>query len=121
VVFSKNKQRLRHLQTQGTPLPGPGETYDSQCLVYGGLDITGYSWILQVCWDVECIEGLIHSAAGPLRLAIAPIFVNAMAFVEARVAIASRRGAAARVPSRRSAGKSSWRRAALSRGEAGNL
>jgi hypothetical protein len=49
VVFSKNKQRLKSLQTQGTPLAGGGERYDSNCFIYGALDITGYSWIMQVC------------------------------------------------------------------------
>jgi hypothetical protein len=49
VVYSKNRQRLRSLQTQGTPLADGGETYDSHCFIYGGLDITGYSWIMQVC------------------------------------------------------------------------
>jgi len=48
VVYSKNKQRLHSLQTQGTPLAGGGETYDSNCCIYGGLDFTGYSWIMQL-------------------------------------------------------------------------
>ncbi|KAI0279926.1 PLAC8-domain-containing protein [Russula aff. rugulosa BPL654] len=48
VVFSKNKQRLKSLRTQGTPLVGGGETYDSNCCIYGGLDITGYSWVMQL-------------------------------------------------------------------------
>ncbi|KAI9430039.1 PLAC8-domain-containing protein [Lactarius indigo] len=48
VVYSKNKQRLRHLQNHGTPLPGGGETYNSDCCIYGCLVIPGYAWILQI-------------------------------------------------------------------------
>ncbi|KAF8263297.1 hypothetical protein EI94DRAFT_1741268 [Lactarius quietus] len=49
VVYSKNKQRLRHLQDHGTPLPGGGERYTAECSIYGCLKLTGYGWILQVC------------------------------------------------------------------------
>ncbi|KAH9052690.1 PLAC8 family-domain-containing protein [Lactarius vividus] len=48
VVYTKNKQRLQHLQTRGTPLPGGGERYDSNCCIYGCLVIPGYAWILQI-------------------------------------------------------------------------
>jgi hypothetical protein len=37
------------LQNQGTPLTGGGETYDSQCCVYGALDADGKSWVMEVC------------------------------------------------------------------------
>ena len=47
VVYSKSRQRLRHLENQGTPLPGGGETFDGHCCIYGVLG--GYSWIMQVC------------------------------------------------------------------------
>jgi hypothetical protein len=50
VVYSKNRQRLRHLHQQGTPLPGGGETNDDHCFIYGALVITGYAWILHVCF-----------------------------------------------------------------------
>jgi hypothetical protein len=50
--------------------------------------------------------------ARPLRSAIAAIFVSAITLVETGVAIASCPVSAARVLSRRSAGKLSWRRAA---------
>ena len=61
MVYSKNKQRLYSLQTHGTPLAGGGETYDSNCCIYGGLDLTGYSWIMQVCSDVNKMYGDIIS------------------------------------------------------------
>ena len=48
VVYSKSKERLQHLQSQGTPLPGPGEGFSADCLVYGCLAICGYGWLLQV-------------------------------------------------------------------------
>jgi hypothetical protein len=48
------------------------------------------------------------------------MFVSAMPFVEARVPIASHRGVAARALSRRSAGKSSWRKVASECGEVGD-
>ncbi|KAH9007362.1 PLAC8 family-domain-containing protein [Lactarius deliciosus] len=48
VVYSKNKQRLQHLQTRGTHLPSGGETYDGNCCIYGSLLIPGYAWILQI-------------------------------------------------------------------------
>ena len=50
VVYSTNRQRLRHLENQGTPLVGGGETFDGHCCIYAVLG--GYSWIMQVCWDV---------------------------------------------------------------------
>jgi len=49
--------------------------------------------------------------AGSCRFKLAPKCVSATAFAEAGVAIASQRGAAAHVRSRRNAAKSSWRRA----------
>ncbi|KAI9450103.1 PLAC8-domain-containing protein [Lactarius psammicola] len=48
VVYSKNKQRLRHLQTRGTPLPGGGERYNVGCCIYGCLLPTTYAWVLKV-------------------------------------------------------------------------
>jgi hypothetical protein len=54
VVYSKNKQRLRHLQTQGTPLPGPGKIFDDQCFIYGALEVLArVGFILQVWWDAD--------------------------------------------------------------------
>ena len=49
VVYSKNKQRLEHLQNYGTPLPGGGERYNDDCTIHGLLALTGYAWVLQVC------------------------------------------------------------------------
>ncbi|KAF8467966.1 PLAC8 family-domain-containing protein [Russula ochroleuca] len=45
VVFSKNGQRLRHLQEHGAPLPGGGETYDRACCLFGALHYTEYAMI----------------------------------------------------------------------------
>ncbi len=49
VVYTKNKQRLRHLQTQGIPLPGGGERYNLDCCIYGCLAPISYAAILNVC------------------------------------------------------------------------
>ena len=51
MVYSKNKQRLRSLQNQGTPLPGGGERYDKECCIYGALTVIFLGWTRQVCWD----------------------------------------------------------------------
>jgi Cys-rich protein (TIGR01571 family) len=48
IVYSRNRQHLRSLQYQGTPLPADRERNDDQCCIYGGLEITGYSWVMQV-------------------------------------------------------------------------
>lgn len=47
VVFGKNKQRLNHLQSRGTPLAGGGESGDGDCAIYGCLLIPNCAWILQ--------------------------------------------------------------------------
>jgi hypothetical protein len=49
VVFGKNKQRLHHLQSRGTPLAGGGESAGGDCAIYGCLLIPNCAWILQVC------------------------------------------------------------------------
>ena len=49
VVFSKNRQRLHHLQNRGTPLVGEGESVDGDCAVYACLTIPNCAWVLQVC------------------------------------------------------------------------
>ena len=49
VVYTKNKQRLRHLQSHGTPLPGGGERFNAACVFFGYLTLTGYYWVLSVC------------------------------------------------------------------------
>jgi Cys-rich protein (TIGR01571 family) len=49
VVYGKNRQRLRSLQNQGTPLPGGGERYDGHCCVYGAINVaTGHARALQI-------------------------------------------------------------------------
>ena len=49
VVYSKNKQRLDHLQNSGTPLPDGGESRNADCLMYACLNRRGFGWVLQVC------------------------------------------------------------------------
>ncbi|KAH9993551.1 PLAC8-domain-containing protein [Russula vinacea] len=46
VVYSKNRQRMRHLQQHGAPLPGGGETFDKQCCIYAALIIPCYAWLM---------------------------------------------------------------------------
>ncbi|KAH9993563.1 PLAC8 family-domain-containing protein [Russula vinacea] len=46
VVYSKNRQRLRNLQAQGTPLVGNGDTFDAHCCIY--CLIGDFSWVLQI-------------------------------------------------------------------------
>ncbi|KAH9036854.1 PLAC8-domain-containing protein [Lactarius pseudohatsudake] len=48
VVFGRNKQRLRHLQSQGTPLPGGGTYVNGDCAVYCCLAGPRLSWILGI-------------------------------------------------------------------------
>jgi len=48
IVFTKNKQRVQHLQSRGTPLPGGGEPVDGTCALYACLGMCGYGWVLQV-------------------------------------------------------------------------
>ena len=48
VVYSKNRQRMRHLQQHGAPLPGGGETFDKQCCIYAALIIPCYAWLMLV-------------------------------------------------------------------------
>ncbi|KAH9957326.1 PLAC8 family-domain-containing protein [Russula dissimulans] len=66
VVYSKNKQRLRHLRYQGTSLPGGGEPCDDHCYIHGGLTLLGYGWVLQVHERAEARDryGIRGSAAG---------------------------------------------------------
>jgi hypothetical protein len=54
VVYSKNRQRLRNLQAQGTPLVGNGDTFDAHCCIY--CLIGDFSWVLQVRLDVHKIR-----------------------------------------------------------------
>ncbi|KAN0139505.1 PLAC8 family domain containing protein [Lactarius tabidus] len=46
VVYSKNKQRLEHLQSHGTPLPGGGERCTADCSIYGLLILPCYAWVM---------------------------------------------------------------------------
>jgi Cys-rich protein (TIGR01571 family) len=56
IVYSRNRQHLRSLQYQGTPLLAEGEKIDEHCCIYCGLVITGYQWLLHVRpEDVECM------------------------------------------------------------------
>ncbi|KAI0279927.1 PLAC8 family-domain-containing protein [Russula aff. rugulosa BPL654] len=48
IVFGKNKQRLRNLNTHGTPLPGGGSACDGDCCLYCGLGFCGLGWVLQI-------------------------------------------------------------------------
>jgi len=48
VVYSKSNQRLQHLRDRGTPLPGGGERYTTDCCVHGTLMVAGVAWILQI-------------------------------------------------------------------------
>jgi Cys-rich protein (TIGR01571 family) len=69
-VYSKNRQRLRSLRNQGTPLPGGGVRYDGHCWIYasGVSEIIGYSLVMQVCWDVHKMICIIVKGYAPLTL-----------------------------------------------------
>ncbi|KAI0053148.1 PLAC8-domain-containing protein [Auriscalpium vulgare] len=48
VMYGKNKQRLHHLQHQGTPHPEHGEAFSSDCFVYGCINgCAGLGCLLQ--------------------------------------------------------------------------
>ncbi|KAI0286347.1 PLAC8 family-domain-containing protein [Russula brevipes] len=66
IVYSKNRQRLRSLQHEGTPLKGDGETCDEHCCIHGGLTVLGYGWIMQIHTRAEVREryGVDGSAVG---------------------------------------------------------
>ncbi|KAN0139171.1 PLAC8 family domain containing protein [Lactarius tabidus] len=53
VVYSKNKQRLRHLQNHGTPLPGGGKRCTADCSIYGLLILPFHAWILLIADRVK--------------------------------------------------------------------
>ena len=100
---------MHSLQSQGTRMVGDGDTVDSNCLIYCILG--NCSWVLQVRRDLYKMRGCAKLLTpGRFRFLLAKKFASAMAFVGMGLAIASRRGAAARVLLRRNAGKSSWRR-----------
>jgi hypothetical protein len=61
-------------------------------------------------WERGLFTRWVYSKSFLFRFVPAKRFGSAMAFVETRLAIASRRGAAARVLSPRNAAKLSWRR-----------
>jgi hypothetical protein len=49
MVFSRNRQHLRNLQIEGTPLPpGDERMIDASCCIYSGLLVLLYGWTLQV-------------------------------------------------------------------------
>ncbi|KAI9459155.1 PLAC8 family-domain-containing protein [Lactarius psammicola] len=48
VVFGRNKQRLRHLQSQGRPLPGGGTYVNGDCAIYCCLAAPRFAWILGI-------------------------------------------------------------------------
>ncbi|KAN0139504.1 PLAC8 family domain containing protein, partial [Lactarius tabidus] len=48
IVYTKNKQRLQHLQSHSTPLPGRGERCTADCSIYGLLILPGYAWVLLI-------------------------------------------------------------------------
>jgi hypothetical protein len=117
IARTQKRQRLRGLQNQGTPLPGGGERYNKECCIYAALNC--FSWIRQVCWDIDKMYGHITNpmtpTAGRFRFVLAPKFVSAITFVGTRVRIAPYRFATSSWLSYRNAGKSSWRRTASKR------
>jgi hypothetical protein len=113
IVYTKSRQRVRHLQNHGTRLATGGDPVDCQCWCYVCADCwAGLGWILQVCWDVTAnLHNKSHiTHSSPLRFPFAATFVVAIAFTETGFSIASCRLSAARVPSYKNAGKLSWRR-----------
>jgi len=118
IVYSRNRQHLRSLQYQGTPLPTANEQMDEHCCIYCGLVITGYQWVLHVRpEDADYMR--FRLILGVCRFALAKKSVSAMVFVVAHSRTASSRGAAAVVLSHRSTGKLSWRREISSEGDTG--
>jgi Cys-rich protein (TIGR01571 family) len=51
VIYGQNKQRLRHLQKRGRPLPGGGDTFSHECRVYCCMAVPCFYWAFQVCGD----------------------------------------------------------------------
>lgn len=57
VVYGQNRQRLRHLQRRGGPLPGGGDTFNHDCRVYCCMAVPCFYWAFQVCGESEQIHG----------------------------------------------------------------
>jgi len=86
VVYSKNRQRLHHLQEHGSALPGGGETYNGPCYIYGGLLLLSarYVWTKHVCLAIlpdNCDLRMCPRWPATLRHAVVWKFVSATAFV----------------------------------------
>jgi len=49
MIYSRNRQHLRSLQIEGTPLPAGNErTIDANCCIYSGLRVVSLHWTLQI-------------------------------------------------------------------------
>jgi len=56
LIFGRNKQRLRHLQTQGTPLPDGGTSVNADCAIFCCLAPFRLSWIMEISERTEIRE-----------------------------------------------------------------
>ena len=114
VIYGQNKQRLRHLQKRGRPLPGGGDAFSPQCRVYCCMAVPCFNWAFQVCGDSDQIN--VDPSYAALRWAVAQTSAIAMTFAEGAWKIASPPCFVARVRSHRNAGSSSWRRVVSRKG-----
>jgi len=48
VIYGQNRQRLRHLQKRGRPLPGGGDNFSDDCRVYCCMAVPCFYWAFQM-------------------------------------------------------------------------
>ncbi|KAN0136840.1 PLAC8 family domain containing protein [Lactarius tabidus] len=81
VVFGRNKQRIRHLQSQGTPLPGGGTNVNGDCAIYCFLAPLRLSWILGI-GDRTDIRSRYSIRGSTFEDCLSAFFCNSCALVQ---------------------------------------
>lgn len=110
MVYSQNRQRLRHLQYRGIPLRGGDDDFNDDCCFFCCISIPHFCWVLQVCWDWDDDRLQIYHSHLEPSWAVAPTSADVITFVAALVMTASPSYVVAHVRLHRNNAKFSWRR-----------